>query len=126
MTRADAIHIGVLRLVLHVPGARTLKDGRQAVVSLRDRLRHRFDVSVHEIEPSERATRRVLIVTTAGHDARLIRSILDRVRGAAESSGQVLLAEVDVDVFPWQPRDRDWIPLDPSGSGDGDGGDGDG
>ena len=97
------IFIGVLRAVLHIPGARSLKDGRQVAHSLRDRIRHRFEVSVHEVEPSESASRRVLLVTTAGNDGRVITATLDRVRALLYASGDAVVVDVDVDVFRWHP-----------------------
>ena len=49
------IHVGVLHMVLRINGARSLKDRRQVVRSLRDRVRHRFDVTWHEVEGVGRA-----------------------------------------------------------------------
>lgn len=99
----DRIFVGVLRMVLSIPGARSLKDRRQAVVSLRDRLRHRFDVTFHEVDPNDRPTRQVVVLTTGGNDPQVIRSVLDQIVGFTGRSGQVLLGEVDVDVFRWHP-----------------------
>jgi hypothetical protein len=107
------VTIGVLRLVLHVPGARSLKDGRQVLHSVRDRVRHTFEVAVSEVDPSEIASRRVLVITTAGNDARLIRSILHRIRAFVESMPNLVVAQVDVDVFSWHPPEDRWF-ADPS------------
>ncbi|MBL8222124.1 MAG: DUF503 domain-containing protein, partial [Bryobacterales bacterium] len=41
--------IGVLTLELHLPDSHSLKDKRSVVKGLKDRLRHRFNVSVAEI-----------------------------------------------------------------------------
>ena len=99
----DTIFIGVLRLVFHIQGARSLKDGRQVFVSLRDRIRHRFDVSLHEVEAGEVASRRVMVVTSAGSDARLLRSTLDKVLSFASQSVDAMVVDSAVDVFPWSP-----------------------
>ncbi len=99
----DTTFIGVLRMVLHIPRARSLKDGRQVLVSLRDRVRHRFDVSVNEVEAGEIASRRVLVVTAAGSDGRLLRSTLDKVLAFAEQSVDAVIVDAAVDVFPWTP-----------------------
>jgi uncharacterized protein YlxP (DUF503 family) len=106
------VYVGVLKAVLHVPGARSLKDSRQVVQSLRDRVRHRFDVSCHEIDPSDHPTRRALIVTTAGNDARLIRSILDRVREQITQQANAIPLTIDVDVAQWHPRNEPDIEPD--------------
>ena len=42
--------IGLLMLDLHFPGARSLKDKRQALRSLETRIRNRFNVSLAEVE----------------------------------------------------------------------------
>ena len=44
------LHVGVIRLELHIPGARSLKDKRRAVKSLVDRMHHRYRVSVAETD----------------------------------------------------------------------------
>ncbi len=41
--------IGVLTFEIHLPGARSLKDKRQVVRSLKDRLRARHNVAVAEL-----------------------------------------------------------------------------
>lgn len=102
---ANTVHVGVMRLALRVPGARTLKDRRQAVRSLVDRLKHRFPVSVTEMVETERAGEATLVVTSASADARLLRSVLDQCAGLATSSGVVVPARIDIDVFPWHPPD---------------------
>jgi uncharacterized protein YlxP (DUF503 family) len=45
--------IAHLNLELRIEGAHSLKDRRQVVRSLKDRLRSRFNISVAELNPSE-------------------------------------------------------------------------
>ena len=42
--------IGCLTLEIHLSESRSLKDKRQVMRSLKDRLRHRFNVSVAELD----------------------------------------------------------------------------
>ena len=106
--REESIWVGVARLVLTVPGARTLKDRRQVISSVRDRLRHRFDVTFHEVGPGSDPARQTVVITTAGNDRRLIRSILDQCVGFVHGHPVAIAAEVDVDVFRWHPSGQDW------------------
>ena len=46
--------VGVLRLVFHIPHARSLKEKRSVARKFRDRIRARFDVSIAEVEAQER------------------------------------------------------------------------
>src|ERR1700677_2349183 len=45
--------IGLLTLEIHIADARSLKDKRQVLRSLKDRLRARFNVAVAELEHQE-------------------------------------------------------------------------
>jgi len=42
--------IGLLTLEIHIPDARSLKDKRQVIRSLKDRLRANFNVAVAELD----------------------------------------------------------------------------
>ena len=49
--------VGLLTLELHIPDAQSLKDKRQVLRSLKDRLRAHFNVSVAELDASGLWTR---------------------------------------------------------------------
>ena len=60
--------IALLTLELHIEAAQSLKDRRQVVRSLKDRLRASFNVSVAELEPSDiwnRATIGVVSISSS-------------------------------------------------------------
>jgi uncharacterized protein YlxP (DUF503 family) len=60
--------IAYLMLELRIEGAHSLKDKRQVVRSLKDRLRNSFNVSVAEIEPNDlwqRATLGVVSISAS-------------------------------------------------------------
>jgi uncharacterized protein YlxP (DUF503 family) len=108
---AGTVHVGVLQVVLAFPGARSLKDRRQDLQSLKDRVSARFQVSVHEL-PDDSPVRGTLVFTTAGADSRAIRSALDQVRAFIDGAGRGLPVQVDLDVFPWHPAERRWDVAD--------------
>jgi uncharacterized protein YlxP (DUF503 family) len=60
--------IGLLTLDLHFPGARSLKDKRQALRSLETKLRNRFNVAVAEVEHQDLWQRARLAVVTVNTD----------------------------------------------------------
>ena len=103
-----AVHVGVLKMLIEVPGARSLKDRRQALQSLQDRARHRLHITWNEVDGVDETDRREVVCTTAGSDARLVRSTLDKVRSLVESSGRAWPVTVDIDVFPWKPHVLRW------------------
>jgi Uncharacterized protein conserved in bacteria len=56
--------IGVLTLELRLPYSHSLKDKRHVVKGLKDRLRHKFNVSVAEIDYQDTWQRSVIAVVT--------------------------------------------------------------
>lgn len=60
--------IGVLTLELRIDHAHSLKDKRQVVKSLKDRLRQKFNVSVAEIDHQELWQRAVVAAVTVSAD----------------------------------------------------------
>ena len=104
MSGTQTIFVGVLRMALSIPGARSRKDRRQAVRSLADRMRHRFKVTVNEVDRGDHPSRAVLVCTTAGNDGRPIRVLLDQCSGMARSHGSVGVTGIDVDVFRWHSK----------------------
>lgn len=107
MSNANDVVLGVLRIDLSVPHARSLKDRRQVVRSLRDRIRSRFTVSCHELG-GDHPQRGGLIVTTGGTDAGGIRGSLDRIRQLVESHPEAWVGQVRSEVVPWHPEGEAW------------------
>ncbi len=104
-----AVHVGVLQMMLEVPGARSAKDRRRALKSLQDRVRHRFDITWNEVQDLDgEHDRRRVVCTSATSDPQLLRSTFDKVRAFVEQSGRAWPLAVDVDVFPWHPAEPRW------------------
>ena len=91
-------HLGTLVLRIRVEHARSLKDKRRVVRSLKDRVAKRHNVSVAEVSGhGSRQNCEIVVVTVSGSSS-LAGSVLERVREDALSRlGRSLLgAEVDV------------------------------
>ena len=100
---AKNVFIGVLKATIVVPGARSLKDRRQALRAMRDRIRSRFNVTFHELG-SEHPGQQEIVCTTGGNDGSVVREVMDSVRHFIERAPDAYAAMIDVDVFPWHPE----------------------
>ena len=79
--------IGVVTLEIHIPDARSLKDKRQVLRSLKDRLRCHFNVAVAELDHQDVWQRSVVgIVGISGED----RHLAETMAAALEESQRVL------------------------------------
>jgi uncharacterized protein YlxP (DUF503 family) len=71
--------IGLLTLEIHIPDARSLKDKRQVLRSLKDRLRGHFNVAVAELEHQDLWQRSVVGVVTISNDERHLEESMQAV-----------------------------------------------
>jgi hypothetical protein len=73
--------VGILTLELRLESAHSLKDKRHAVESLKDRLRHKFNVAVAEIDYQDLWQRAAVAAVTVSPSRvfaeRLLRSVED-------------------------------------------------
>jgi uncharacterized protein YlxP (DUF503 family) len=91
--------IGLLTLELHFPGARSLKDKRQALRSLETRIRNRFNVSLAEVEHQDLWQRARLAVVSVNTDHVHLESTLQSVAGEAGSARDIELLDAHVETL---------------------------
>jgi len=91
--------IGLLTLDLHFPGARSLKDKRQALRSLEQRIRNRFNVSVAEVEHQDLWQRSRLAVVSVNTDHTHLESTLASVAGEAGTARDILLLDSQTEIL---------------------------
>ncbi len=71
--------IGLLTLEIHIPDARSLKDKRRILRSLKDRLRGHFNVAVAELEHQDLWQRSVVGVVGISSDERHLEQSMEEV-----------------------------------------------
>ncbi len=76
--------VGLLTLELHIAEAQSLKDKRQVLRSLKDRLRGHFNVAVAELEHQDVWQRSVVGVVTLSNEEHHVEEALQRVLAEAE------------------------------------------
>jgi hypothetical protein len=90
--------VGSLRVRLLVREARSLKDKRQVLRSIKDRLRNEFNVSVAEVEAQDNRQLIVLGFAMAGNEARQVRTTLEQIVAALRSHPVAELLGHDIEV----------------------------
>jgi uncharacterized protein YlxP (DUF503 family) len=85
--------VGLLTLELHLPEAQSLKDKRQVLRSLKDRLRGQFNVAVAELEHQDVWQRAVVGIVTLSNEEGHVEESLQRVLAEADRLlGPVLIS----------------------------------
>jgi len=75
--------IAFLTLELHIEAAHSLKDRRQVVRSLKDRLRASFNVAVAELDAAELWSRATIGVVSVSHSRDYLDGLMKNVERAA-------------------------------------------
>ena len=91
--------IGLLTLDLHFPGARSLKDKRQALRSLETRIRNRHNVSLAEVAHQDLWQRARIAVVGVNTDHAHLESTLATVASEAATARDVLLVDQQMEFL---------------------------
>jgi uncharacterized protein YlxP (DUF503 family) len=76
--------VGLLTLEIHLPDAHSLKDKRQVVRKLKERLRARFNVAVAELDHQDLWQRATVGVVSLANEAPHVGQVLEAVAGESE------------------------------------------
>jgi uncharacterized protein YlxP (DUF503 family) len=90
--------VGTLRVRLLVREARTLKDKRQVVSSIKDRLRNGFNISVAEVEEQDHRQLAVLGIAMVSNETQHLRKALSQIVEALRSHPVAELVDYEMDV----------------------------
>jgi len=90
--------VGSLRVRLLVRESRSLKDKRQVVRSILDKLRHHHNVSAAEVEALDDRKVVVLGVAMVGSEVRPVKTALDQIAEALRRHPVAEFVDCEVDV----------------------------
>jgi len=95
---ASEMFVGVARIVLQIPGARSLKDRRRVVKGLKDRARAKLPISIAEIGDLSRWQVATLGVSVVSNDSARCSELLSHVATLAGSAHDALVADVATEI----------------------------
>ena len=93
------MRVGILRVYLNIPHAQSLKQKRQGLRSLKDRLRNTFNVSVAETGANDKWQVGELGIATVANDTRFVNSVMEKVRNYVSSNPAVRIIEADLEIL---------------------------
>jgi len=90
--------VGTCRLELRMPDTSSLKEKRQILRSIKDRVRNRFNVSIAEVGYLEEWQRATLAVACVSNETKVVDEMLNKVVDCIEGHGLALLMDYAIDV----------------------------
>ena len=89
--------VGILTIVLSIPGSDSLKDKRQVVKSILDTARNRFNISAAEIDRLDSHRSAGLAFACVSNEKSVANRVLDKVSGFIESNPLCEIAESEME-----------------------------
>lgn len=93
--------VGVQRVVLQIPGARSLKDRRQVVRSFKERLQSRLRISVAEVGDLDNPRVATIAMAVVANEAAFCDEVLARAASMASTLPDAVLADRATEVIPF-------------------------
>jgi uncharacterized protein YlxP (DUF503 family) len=91
--------VGTVEIRLSIRDARSLKDKRSVLLSLKERLRRSFNVSVAEVGNQDVIQSAILGVAQVSNDGRHVNATLDRLVDAVRKFPAVQLVDYSIQIF---------------------------
>src|SRR5947209_8521213 len=111
--------VGVLRLTLYIHGASSLKDKRQVLRKVVDRLRSRFNVSVAEVGEQDRWQTAVVGIAAVANDHSFVNEVLDKCVRDAGAIAEIVKREMEIETYSemkedWAQKPELGVPEEPA------------
>jgi uncharacterized protein YlxP (DUF503 family) len=90
--------IGACEVRLMILGARSLKEKRKVLKSLKDRL-SRMNVSVAEVDDNDKWQAATLGITLVSNDAGFVNSVIDKIIQGVEDNGEVEMLSSRIEII---------------------------
>ncbi|OGL39627.1 MAG: hypothetical protein A2149_02235 [Candidatus Schekmanbacteria bacterium RBG_16_38_11] len=91
--------IGACKIVLRIPDSQSLKSKRYIVRKIKDRVRHRFNVSISEVDDQDLWQVTSIGFATVSNDRKIVQSTLDQVVNMVEDMGVGELLDYTIEIL---------------------------
>lgn len=95
------MHVGLLRVTLHIPAAHSLKDRRAVLRKAIDRVKARFNVSVAEVGDSAHWQVATIAVTVVSKDKTLIEEVLGKCTSTIANTGDAMITRRESEILSY-------------------------
>ncbi|MAT74614.1 hypothetical protein CMK14_05605 [Candidatus Poribacteria bacterium] len=92
------MHIGVCTVYLSIPESQSLKDKRQVIKSLIDRIKNRFNVAVAEVDALDTHQRSVIGLVSISNSPQHLNQMLSRTIEFIENMHLAVLLDYEMDL----------------------------
>jgi uncharacterized protein YlxP (DUF503 family) len=93
------MHVGILQVEISIPDAMSLKDKRQVVKSLKDRIAHGHNVSIAEVGALDEHRRSIIGMAMVSNDKRYVEGALSKLVDFIRMVPQASLIDYQIEML---------------------------
>lgn len=94
-----SIVVGLCTIELFIADSHSLKDKRQVLLSLKDRLRQKFNLSVAEVDAQDLWQKAVLALACVANDGRHVNQVLDQALNLIKGQPVVEIVQSRIELL---------------------------
>jgi uncharacterized protein YlxP (DUF503 family) len=91
--------VGICRLELYLLESNSLKEKRQVIRSIIERLKNRFNISIAEVGCQDALRRAEIGLAVVSNETIHLEKVIGKVVNFIESNGQVEIIKMDKDIY---------------------------
>ncbi len=91
--------VGLCTIELYLPNGHSLKAKRQVLLSLKDRLRNRFNLSVAEVDEQELWQKAVLAIACVANEGTHVNRVLDQAMNLIRSVPTIEVVRFQIELL---------------------------
>lgn len=93
------MHLGSLRIVLHIPQSRSLKSKRQVLNQIKDKLRNKFNISLAEVDDNDLWQRATIGIAVVTNNHKHLEQIFSQIENAMAANPNIVLVDVEREFY---------------------------
>lgn len=93
------MQVGLVQVQLNIGESGSLKGKRKVLMSIKDRLRDKFNVAVAEVGELDKWQAATLAIVTVGNEKRFVNSVLDKVMDEINSTRNMHVVDYRMEIY---------------------------
>lgn len=94
-----SVILGLCTIELFIADSQSLKDKRKVLLSLKDKLQQKFNLSVAEVDEQDMWQKAVLALACVANDSRHVNQVLDQALNLIRSNPAVAVVQSRVELL---------------------------
>ncbi len=91
--------IGLLTIEILIPNSASLKEKRRVLLSIKDRIKNKFNVSIAEIDAHDKWQRCVFGIVIISTDTKLIHSVFNNIITIFEENSEIEVINHNIQIL---------------------------